>query len=48
VEYRYLIIPKNQLDPMYRELDINHELMQKLIDMGYNDALDAIDNYMLI
>ena len=42
VKYRYVISPKNELDPLYRELSLDHELIIKMINMGMEDAIDAI------
>lgn len=43
VRYRYLITPKNQLDPMYKELDLDHSLIEEMINQGMADAIDAIE-----
>jgi hypothetical protein len=47
VNYRYIIIPSEQLDPMYREFSIDHDLMIRLIELGKNDAKKVIDKYQI-
>ena len=44
VNYRYVITPKVELDPIYQELSLDHELVMRLIEMGMQDALDAIQS----
>lgn len=42
VNYRYVIVPKVELDSMYQELSLDHALVMRLIEMGMQDALEAI------
>ena len=42
VNYRYVIVPKVELDSIYQELSLDHALMMRLIEMGMQDALEAI------
>jgi hypothetical protein len=42
VNYRYVIVPKVQLDPIYQELSLDHALVMRLIELGMQDALEAI------
>ncbi len=42
VVYRYLITPRKELDHRYQELSLDPELIQKLINQGMSDALEAI------
>jgi len=37
-----VIAPKVELDPIYQELSLDHELVMRLIELGMQDALDAI------
>ena len=34
VNYRYVIVPKVELDSMYQELSLDHALVMRLIEMG--------------
>ncbi|CDW73180.1 patatin-like phospholipase family protein [Stylonychia lemnae] len=43
VKVRYRIIPKYQLDPVYKELTFDENLIDNLIQQGYDDAIEAID-----
>jgi hypothetical protein len=42
INYRYIIMPETQLDPIYKDLSVNQALVQKMINRGMNDALEAI------
>ena len=42
VRIRYRIIPKIYINKLYEELSFERELIEKMIEYGRNDALDAI------
>jgi predicted patatin/cPLA2 family phospholipase len=43
VQYRYVISPKHSLDHIYQELSLDPHLLERLINMGMEDALEAIE-----
>eukprot|EP00347_Sterkiella_histriomuscorum_P010239 403377058 len=44
VRIRYQIIPKVQIDSLYQELSFDKELIEKMIKLGREDAIEAIKN----
>ena len=45
VNYRFVITPRVDLDPLYKELSLDHPMIERMINIGMEDALIAIDEY---